>query len=465
MRVLLAASEVAPIIKLGGLGDVVGSLPKALQSLGVNIDVIVPFFPVAKTKGFDISKTMDLSVPFGGEEYGIEVFQTNIPVENTEGVDLFLLKHPQVFSTGGKDAFANSLSETEMFMFFDKAVVEYVKARYGMYDVVHCNDWHTGLITHLLSDELGLERPATVFTIHNIAYQGIGDDDLVSHVGLVPGAHPTLDWDIADGDVNLAQQGITSSDFINTVSKAYAKEFMTPEFGCGFEDILKSREARVRGILNGIDYSQYPRNYDMDTYPSEKPALKEKLQEKLGLKTENKPIFSFISRLDPNQKGLDILYEAIPNILKNGGQFVLLGTGDEDWQKKFADLKGDLSVNIMFDVKLAMEIYQGSDFFIIPSKYEPCGLTQMMSMWYGTLPVVNAVGGLKDTVRDEENGFSFSEYSVEALSEALGRAFSVYKDAKKLDQMIKNAMNENFSWEKSAQEYKVLYEEAIASRK
>lgn len=467
MRVLLAASEVAPIIKLGGLGDVAGSLPKALQKLGVNIDVIVPYFPVANTKDFEITKLLDMNVPFGGENFTVEVYTTKIPVEKIDGVDVFLLKHPRVFAIGGKDAFANNLTETEMFMFFDKAVVEFVKARLGMYDIVHCNDWHTGLITHLLSDELGSERPATLFTVHNILYQGIGDMSLLSDVGLVPGTHPTLDWDVEDGSVNLMQQGITSSDFINSVSPTYAKEILTPEFSGGFVDILKAREGRLFGILNGLDYSQFPRNYDVYTYHDKKPGFKKDLQEKLRLGVCDKPIFSFISRLDPKQKGLDILHSVIPDIVRKGGQFVLLGVGDPGWEKKFHDLSmgKDVSINTIFDVELAISIYEGSDFLLAPSAYEPCGLIQMIAMWYGTLPIVHGVGGLKDAVDDGENGFVFAPHNSEAFLSAINRAFELHFDKKKLDKMIKNALATDFSWDKSAREYKKLYERAVVSRK
>lgn len=467
MRVLLAASEVAPIIKIGGLGDVVGSLPKALQKIDVNVDVIVPFFPVANTKDYNITKLLDINVPFGGESYPVEVFTAKLPVENAESVDVYLLKHDQVFSMGGKDAFVNSLSETEMFMFFDKAVVEFVKVRLGIYDIVHCNDWHTGLITHLLSDELGLERPATLFTIHNILYQGVGDDSLLSDVGLVPGTHPTLDWDIEDGSVNLMQQGITSADYINAVSPSYAKEIMTPEFGGGFMDILKAREGRVSGILNGIDHTQLPRNYDVHTCLDEKPKLKGKLKDKLHLEVGDKPIFSFISRLDPKQKGLEILYSVIPDIVKKGGQFVLLGVGDPAWEEKFNTLKqdGSVSINTVFDVDLARQIYEASDFLLVPSIYEPCGLIQMIAMWYGTLPIVHAVGGLKDSVTDGKNGLVFDQYSVKAFGNSVDMALKIYQEKEKFADMIKNAMATDFSWDRSALEYKKLYEKAIESRR
>ena len=463
LKVLIAASEVAPIVKLGGLGDVIGSLPKALEKVGVNADVVVPFFDNTKLEGLSVYKSLDLNVPFGGENNVVEVFKTKLPRSN---VDVFLLKNFRYFSKGGKDAFANSLSETEMFTFFDMAVVEYVKSEFNTYDLVHCNDWHTGLVTHLLHDELGLERPATLFTIHNLLYQGKGGVDLIKDVGIYPGEHRLIDWDVSDGDLNLILQGITSSDYINTVSPTYAREIVTQEFGKELSEVIKNREGRLTGILNGIDYSQFPRNYDAGNHAHAKKGYKENVQKELKLEKSGKPVFAFISRLDVNQKCLDLLIKIVPEIVKNGGQFVLLGTGDKAWEEKFAelnekeDLRGNVSVNVKFDVALANQIYAASDFLLVPSKYEPCGLIQMIGMWYGSLPIVHEVGGLKDSVTDGVNGFSFDSYSSGRFLSAVLRAFKVY-GTHLMDTMVVNAMKSDFSWDKSALEYKILYEKVV----
>jgi starch synthase len=464
MKVLFAVSEVAPIIKLGGLGDVAGSLPKALELLGVDVTVVVPFFPVAKTGNLSIYKSIELHVPFAGRIYDVEVHNTKIPNSN---VKVVLLKNSYMFASGGKDAFGNSASETELFSFFDRAVVELIKAKLNTYDIIHCNDWHTGLITHLLQDELATTRPATLFTIHNLLYQGKGDLELVSDVGLVPGEHALLDWDTADNDVNLMLQGITSSDYVTTVSPAYAGEILTEEFGGGFSEILSARAGRIEGVLNGIDYDKFPRNYDVYNFVAQKSKIKEELQNKLKLESGTKPLFSFISRLDPNQKGLDILFDVIPEIVKGGGQFALLGTGDPVWEEKFSNLSEDagVSVTIDFDVELAKLIYAGSDFLVVPSKYEPCGLIQMIAMWYGTLPIVHAVGGLRDSVENGVTGFWFEDYSASSLKSAVDTAFSVYKNQDSMRIMVKNAMKRDFSWDKSAYEYKKIYEKAIKLRR
>ena len=471
MKVLLVASEVAPIIKLGGLGDVTGSLPIALEKIGVNVDVVVPYFPIAKFTE-KVFKSLELNIPFNEETVKVEVYKTKLPNSN---VDSFLLKNDKYFTLGGTNAFANNISETEMFTFFDRAVVELIKQQFNTYDIVHCNDWHTGLITHLLKDELPDSRPHTLFTIHNLLYQGIAGSKLVQEVGIVPGAHPLIDWDIQDGDINLMLQGVTSSDYINTVSPTYAKEILTEEYARDMADVLKAREGRLSGIINGIDYNQLPRNYDVSNWKKEKAIIKENVRKKLGMDLSDKPLYSYISRLDPNQKGTDILYAVIPELLRDGGQFILLGTGDKGWEEKFAQLpeevsskydnvsKGDVSVNIKFDTALANEIYQASDFFIVPSKYEPCGLTQMIAMWYGTLPIVRNTGGLKDSVSNGVTGFVFDDYSGESLLEAMKKSFKMY-DTRDHDLMVQNAMRTDLSWERSAQEYKKLYERMLEEK-
>lgn len=464
MKVLIAASEVAPIVKLGGLGDVIGSLPKALEKIGVNIDVIVPYYDTAKVQGLAIYKSMDLEVPFAGESYRVEVFKTKLPETN---VDVLLLRNSKYFSTGGKDAFANKPTETEMFTFFDRAVVEYIKSEFNTYDLIHCNDWHTGLITHLLENEMGPERPATLFTVHNLLYQGIGGKQLVKDAGILPGEHKLIDWDVSDGDVNLMLQGLTSSDYVNAVSPTYAREIVTFEFGSFLSDVTKDMEGKITGILNGIDYSQFPRDFDTKNFQKKKHEYKLNIQNSLGLEKGEKPMFSFISRLDPNQKGLDILIKVIPELVKHGGQFVVLGTGPKEWEQKFTDLandpllKGNVSINIKFDVNLAIEIYSASDFLFVPSRYEPCGLIQMIGMWYGALPIVHNVGGLKDSVEDGVNGFVFNEYTSGRLWDATHKAFQLY-GTRNHSNMVVFAMEKDFSWVKSAVKYKELYEKVIS---
>ncbi len=460
MKILLVASEVAPIVKIGGLGDVIGSLPKALEKIGVNADVIVPFYPKAKTEKLKVYKGLEIAVPFDNATHMVEVHNTKLPGSN---VDVLMLKNAEYF--------ASAKNETEVFTFFDKAVVEYIKSQYNTYDLVHCHDWHTGLITHLLQEELHAERPATLFTVHNLFYPGTGDPALVRKVGISPGTHPLIDYDIGDGDINLVYQGITSSDYVSTVSESYAEEIKTEEFGSYMAEILQSRKDVLKGILNGIDYSVFKRDFDKSDWKEKKDEHKKELQKEMGLEVSDKPVFSFVSRLDPGQKGLDILYVSIPHILDSGGQFVLLGTGAKEWEEKFTQMaeekkyQGDLSINIKFSGELANKIYSGSNFFFVPSRYEPCGLTQMLSMYYGTPPIVRKVGGLKDTVRDGENGFVFDEYSSVQLNKAIDRSFRIYEDKEGYKKMVEIALDTDFSWDKSAKKYVQLYEEIINSRK
>lgn len=468
MKILIAASEVAPIVKIGGLGDVIGSLPIALQKLGANVDVIVPFYPTAKTENTEVYKALDIYVPFDNEEHLVEVHRTKLP---NSDVDVLLLKNNEFFKKGGENAFKNDRSETEMFTFFSKAVVEYVKAELNTYDLVHCHDWHTGMITHLLEEELGQERPATLFTIHNLFYQGKGDVELLRELGIAPGTHQLIDYDIRDGDLNLLYQGITSSDFVSTVSESYAEEIKTRTYGGNLASTLESRKDNLVGILNGIDYSFFPRDFDIKNYKSKKAEHKTALQKELGLEvSENTPLFSFVSRLDPGQKGLDILHVTMPHMHEQNAHFIMLGTGDPVWEDKFDKLetykkyKKKLSINIEFSVELANKIYSGSDFFMVPSRYEPCGLTQMIAMHYATLPIVRAVGGLKDTVEDGVNGIVFKRYSSIDLNHAIDRAVKLYDDKDKLDEMRKNALSKDFSWDKSAEKYINLYEKVVRSK-
>ncbi len=460
MKILLAASEVAPIVKIGGLGDVIGSLPKALEKIGVNADVIVPFYPKAKVEKLKVYKSLELNVPFDNANHVVEIHNTKLPGSN---VDVLMIKNAEYFASGK--------NETEVFTFFDKAVVEYIKAQFNTYDLVHCHDWHTGLITHLLQEELHQERPATLFTVHNLFYPGTGDPALVKEMGIAPGTHPLIDYDIGDGDLNMVYQGITSSDYVSTVSESYAEEIKTEEFGSYMAEILQSRKDVLKGILNGIDYDVFPRDFEKSNWEKGKAEHKKTLQEEIGLDESDKPIFSFVSRLDPGQKGLDILLISVPHILESGGQFALLGTGAKEWEEKFAALmneskyKGDISINIKFSGELANKIYSGSNFFFVPSRYEPCGLTQMLSMYYGTPPIVRKVGGLKDTVKDGVNGFVFDEYSSLRLNKAVDRALSLYKKPEEYKKMVENALDTDFSWDKSAKKYVQLYEEMIESRR
>ncbi|MBI4091245.1 glycogen synthase [candidate division WWE3 bacterium] len=467
MKVLFAASEVSPIVKIGGLGDVAGSLPKALEKLGVDVDVIVPFYDIIPRHKFKIVKQYSIQVPYANQTHSVGVYKTKIP---GSGVDVLLLKDAKYLSNGGTEAFTNLKNEIERFAFFNRALVEYIKARFNTYDIVHCNDWHTGVATHLLEEEIGDERPATIFTIHNVSYQGQWSLELVQELGLTIPLHRILQWDLEDNNINFMLEGIASSDYVSTVSPSYAKELLFTDIGGQMSEILKARQGRFYGILNGVDYSVFNpktdveiyRRYDAETFASGKKINKLMLQKELSLDVRNVPVISIIARLDPKQKGLDILAAALERILDLEVQFVLLGKGDKEYEKALEKLsrvkkyEGKLSINLKFDEGLARKIYAGSDVFLMPSRFEPCGLSQLIAMRYGALPIVHSVGGLKDTVKDGATGFSFNVFNSNALYRSVVRACKLY-GSKKWDGMIKQAMKKDFSWDKSAREYLELY--------
>jgi len=464
MKVLLVGAEVSPLVKIGGLGDVMGGLPKALQKLGLSIDVIVPFYSNIEIQP-DFYKCFDLNVSFAGENFRVGVFKTKLPGSE---VRVFMLKNDHFFSHGGIDAFSNNITETEMFMFFNKSVVEFIKSQFNVYDLVHCNDWHTGLITHLLNDELGMTRPATLFTIHNVIFQGVGEVSSIADVGLNCNDHPLIDWDVSDGDLNMMLQGVSSSDYISTVSPSYAEEILTEEFGGGLHDIFRSRKSRLVGILNGVDYSMLPRDYARYNVSQGKEDAKKLLCETLGVDKriphwQNVPIFSYIGRVDPGQKGLELLEDLfLDPSFEDRAIFVFLGKGDFGWEERFKKIKNrNLFVNILFDESLAIKMYAGSDFLLIPSKYEPCGLIQMMAMYYGTIPIARNVGGLKDTVKDGVTGFCFEKYVISDFKNAVERALDLYDNRSALENLVHNCMSQDFSWDRSAKLYMKLYEKVV----
>lgn len=475
MKVLFAASEVAPIVKVGGLGDVAGSLPKALERLGLDVDVIVPFYHVIDVHKFKIVKQLEIDVPYAGATHKVGVFKTKLP-DST--VDVLLLKNNEYLSRGGTDAFTSLKDEIERFAFFSRSVVEYIKAEFNTYDLIHCNDWHTGMITHLLEEEIGQERPATLFTIHNIAYQGQWDLELVHELGLSIPEHRILQWDLEDGNVNFMLEGIASSDAVSTVSPSYAKELLLSEIGGQMSDLLKGKQARFFGILNGLDYDYFnpktdrnlKKRYSTEGYKDAKLENKTALQKELVLASKNVPVISLVSRLDPKQKGLDIFAEIIGKILALDVQLVILGKGDKEYEdnfRKLAQLKkyhDKLSINLGFDEPLARRIYAASDLFLMPSRTEPCGLAQMIAMRYGTLPIVHKVGGLKDTVTDGKDGFSFALFKGDALFRTIEKAVRLW-GSPKFDKMVKEAMAKDFSWDSSAFDYYELYKKIVSYKK
>ena len=472
MRVLYCVSECAPIIKVGGLGDVAGSLPKALSRLGVDIRIIIPRYEDIKTLRYsEIKRIGEIEVEFGRKEK-VVIWEMILP-DST--VPVYLLENEKYLSKDGHKAFAGTEKEVERFAFFSKAIAELLITHNPQltthFDLLHLNDWHTSLVPLLLPQT---HKLPTLLTIHNLSYQGITPIDLLSKLGLTPDFCEVLRWDAQNRDIDILMEGIIHATMVNTVSPTYAKEIMTPEFGWGIEEVLKGKEGRMVGILNGIDYDFW--NPATDQYinvkcqmlnvKSWKAENKKALQKELGLMVdENIPLLAFVGRLEPQQKGLDILYKAMEKLLpKDFFQFVILGVGDKEWEMKWQMVnvkwQNKMVFIARFDEALAHKIYAGADIILMPSRFEPCGLPQMIGMRYGSLPLVRKAGGLADTVREGETGFVFESYLSNDLANKIKEALKIYASPK-WEKMVRTAMGQDFSWEVSARKYLDLYKEVI----
>jgi len=471
MKVLFASSEVFPFSKTGGLADVSGSLPLALKEHGVDIYVISPFYKCVQEK-FNISKIeQTFQIPLGTNTESCKILSTI-----HKNITFYFVKNDKfyyrdgLYTEGGKDYDDNA----SRFIFFSKAIAQFVNE--NNFNIVHLNDWQTALSAVFLKKVYNWQGKI-VLTIHNLGYQGIF---WVYDMPLT-----NLDWELFNpkllefyGNLNLLKGGIYTSDAITTVSPKYAKEILTEEFGFGLHGVLKDVEHKLYGILNGIDYEEWsPENdmfikelYDEKTVTKGKKVCKEDLIKIYNLQDIKKPLFGIISRL-VEQKGWDILIEAIEYLQKEDINIVVLGSGEayfentlKELQKKF---EGMLGVYIGYDNALAHRIEAGADFFLMPSKYEPCGLNQMISMRYGTIPVVNPVGGLFDTVIDiyeskEGTGIRIKTYSVEGLIEGVKKAKELYQDPLKLARIRRRIMKLDFSWKASAKKYLELYKRLLS---
>jgi len=489
MKVLIAASECSPLVKVGGIADVIGSLPIALKKLGIDVRIVIPYYKPLLDKIHDdpnikTDEVLRFNSPYGDKEYQVIIYETILP--NTD-VPVYLVYNKEYLSNAGvyysPTAMPSTQDELVRFAFFSRTISDAFTYPDSIFhpDVIHLNDWHTGLVPQIVQsthryNTTGL--PRTIFTIHNLAYQGFSSVDVAEKVGIDIATNQTVKWDTTDDNLDFVLQGIVGADYITTVSEHYAEEIMTPEHGEGLHEILKARESRVVGILNGISYEVFDpakdqmiyQNYAKANVNEGKAANKAKLQMDLGLDVNpNKPILAAISRL-ADQKGLDLVIDKLKDILDIGYQFVLLGTGDPMLEAAFKDFKEmhpeyahDYSPNITFSEELARKIYAASDMFVIPSRFEPCGLTQMIAMKYGSVPIVRATGGLYDTVQDGTTGFVFDKFDSAEMLNALKRAFVTYStDKNKWNSLIHNCVNQDFSWTRSAQKYAVLYKKALA---
>lgn len=475
MNILIVASEAHPFIKTGGLGDVIGALPVALNDLGADVRVVIPNYR-------DIKKEIKENLKY------IDNFTVNLGWRNQycgileyehEGVKFYLLDNEYYFNRGGLYGYYD---DGEKFAFFDRAVLEFAKHIDWVPDILHCNDWQTGMVPVLLKLEYSKEEKfknmKTMFSIHNLFFKGMFDPKVLPE--LFGYDYESFNNGSLEhyGAVSFLKGGINYADKVTTVSKSYAEEIKTPEYGEQLEGLLRYRSSALEGIVNGIDYKEYNPEEDKYIYSTysvndleNKKINKEELQKELGL-TVNKdvPMIGLVSRLT-HQKGCDLIINILEELLKEDIQVVVLGTGDYMYEESFKSFQGrhpnKISANIKFSNELAHKIYAASDMFLMPSLFEPCGLGQLIALRYGSIPIVRETGGLKDTVTpyneyDETgNGFGFKNYRFEELFNITKYALKIYRNKDKWNNIVRQAMSSDNSWEKSAKEYIEIYNQLI----
>ncbi len=477
LRILLISSEVEPFAKTGGLADVAGALPQALATLGHDVRVLMPKYRGVERHGTLKTAVPRVYVPIGDRTTEGALLEGRL----SRAVPVYFLAHdhyydrPALYGTGQGDY----LDNCERFIFFCRGALEALRALGWTPHVIHANDWQSGLVPvyleTLYKDDPALGEVGTLFTIHNLAYQGVFWHFDMPLTG--------LGWDLFTpaglefyGKLNFLKGGLVFADVLNTVSKTYAQEIQTAEFGCGLEGVLQYRRADLHGVVNGIDVAAWDPATDRDItkpYSAEdlagKAACKQALAQELGIDADGAPIIGIVSRLAA-QKGLDLVLAALPELVDAGFELALLGAGEPGLETAFGEAarasRGRIAIRTGFDNALARRIYAGSDMFLMPSRYEPCGLGQMISMRYGTIPIVRRTGGLADTVvearpaRRTGTGFGFAEPTARALLEAATRALAAYREPALWRQLQRNAMAQDFSWPASAREYVALYRKA-----
>lgn len=480
MKVLLVTSELAPLAKAGGLGDVAGALPQRLRKIGVDIRCILPMYKQIKDKYTDKLDFLGWKmVRMGWRTLYCGVYRMDF-----NEVPIYFIDNEYYF--GHSQLYIEYTFDVERFSFFQRAVLEVIGEPMDFEpDILHLNDWQAGMIPALMEAHY---RPygkfnlmKTVYTIHNLKYQGIHSYDMIADMMELPDRIMSEYGVLKDGVPNFMKAGIVYADRVTTVSPTYAGEIMTEYFGEGLNWLLQSMAYKVSGILNGIDVDSYDpatdkyiaAHYDRNTWGEGKAECKEALQKEMGLTIDpDIPLAVMISRL-VDQKGVDLLLRVLDEMLDDGIQVVILGTGDPEYEHRFwhmgAFRGGRLTVRLEFDQALSHRMYAGADMFLMPSLFEPCGLSQMISMRYGTIPVVRATGGLKDTVTPfnvetgEGNGFSFPNINAHDFLFLTKEAAKIYREnPQSWAQLVDNAMKGDYSWDKSAQQYKDLFETVLA---
>ncbi len=472
LKVLFAASEAVPFAKTGGLADVAGTLPRELVKLGLDVRLVIPKYKAIPQSFVDKMEYIGyVYVDLSWRHQYCAVLKLE-----HEGVTTYFLDNEYYFN---RDSLYGHFDEAEQFAFFSKALLKVLPLIGFKPDIIHCNDWQTGVVSvflkaHFLQDEF-YNNIKTLYTIHNLKYQGVFPKEILGDI-------LGLGWDYFNADglefhdcVNYMKAGIAYSDVITTVSRTYAEEIKSDFYGENLNGMMNKRSDRIHGIVNGIDYQENDplndkrifKNFSVDNLEG-KLENKTMLQQGLGLpqKTDT-PMISIVSRL-VDQKGFDLIDCVLEELLMMDLQLIVLGTGDERYEEMFKNAASrypdKVSANIKYDGLLAQRIYAGSDMLLMPSLYEPCGLSQLFSLRYGTVPIVRETGGLNDTIEPyneytrEGTGFTFTNYNAHEMLDAVRRSIDTYKKKDVWKSIIRNGMKQDFSWKKSAQEYMKLYE-------
>jgi len=474
MRVLFVTSEVATLYKRGGLADVSYALPVALSQKGINVSIAMPFYEDIKVR--DVACVGQLAIDYDRRRELVFVFRTLLEHSH---VRVYLFRHPLMNQY-------DDAHIVDRFAFFSKAVAQLSLYSEGIlggpYDIIHCNDWHTALVPLLIGESskvgyreretIQAKHSKTILTVHNLLYQGETGSSITLKLGFPkPIFHPFMTP--LGRAVRLMTEGFEYADVVTTVSPTYAKEIALGVHGKRVVDIFKRRHDQMIGILNGLDtYLWDPKtdtslsqHYDVQSVQFVKPSIKAQLQKAVRLPVSEVPLFGFVGRLEPRQKGLDLIARAVKRMGADDYQLIVLGTGNKKLVSTFQSLSEEYP-NVVFvhtfDERLARRIYAGSDVLLVPSKFEPCGLTQLIAMRYGTLPLVRKTGGLADTVTDGKTGFVFGPYTSTALAKKMHEAISLYRESpKKFAGMMKAVMRQDFSWGHQVKEYITLYKNIL----
>lgn len=480
LRVLILAAEIVPFVKVGGLADVAGALPKALKALGHDVRLVMPRYKQVDPERFQLTTVIDtLTVTIGKFPVQVSVRQGIIG----EDIPVYMIDAPRFFE---RENIYGYTDDGERFILFCRAALEAMRALEWAPDILHCNDWHTGIVPNwmhtIYHNDPFYANTATVYTIHNLAYQGIFGYRILEVAGVAAQGflYPQI-TELANV-VDIMGRGILFADAITTVSERYAQEILTPAFGERLDHMLRARRDRLFGILNGIDYQEVNpatdhyihSRFDANSLEKREPN-KTALQEQAHLPVRpDVPLLAMISRL-ADQKGFDLISQIIHPLLSQGVQFVVLGIGDQHYHEMFQNLAArypeQVAIFLTFNTELAQRIYAGSDMFLMPSRFEPCGLSQLIAMRYGCVPIVRNVGGLADTVKEYDprtgtgNGFVFNNYDPWELFAAIVRALELYRFKDIWRILQQHGMMADHSWHVSAMRYVDVYRNALSFHK